>query len=147
MRLIEPTLELEGEFLAMAEEFLAEGARQFEDAFQDFGAYIERLQSLALGENLPEGRVRTNEYWGTDGRCLLGKSGLRHHLTEKLKYEGGNIGYRIRPSERGKGYGVLLLALTLEKAREAITYNIFRTNLWDIKRVLPLVDTKENKNP
>ena len=30
----------------------------------------------------------------------------------------GNIGYGIRPSERNKGYGTLLLELLLEKCRE-----------------------------
>ncbi len=31
---------------------------------------------------------------------------------------GGHIGYRIRPSERRKGYGTLILALTLAEARK-----------------------------
>ncbi|MHB8934154.1 MAG: GNAT family N-acetyltransferase, partial [Bellilinea sp.] len=46
-------------------------------------------------------------------------SRLRHRLTPLLEEEGGHIGYDIRPSERGKGYATLLLALTLEKARES----------------------------
>ena len=49
---------------------------------------------------------------------ILGSIQLRHHLTEELKKDGGNIGYGIRPSERGKGYGTEQLALVLEKARE-----------------------------
>jgi predicted acetyltransferase len=35
-----------------------------------------------------------------------------------LEKKGGHIGYYIRPSQRGKGYGNLILHLSLEKARE-----------------------------
>ena len=34
-----------------------------------------------------------------------------------MMIEGGNIGYAIRPSERRKGFGTLILRLTLEKAK------------------------------
>ena len=39
-------------------------------------------------------------------------------LTDALKREGGNIGYGIRPKERGKGYGTILLSKTLKKAKD-----------------------------
>jgi len=48
---------------------------------------------------------------------ILGESRLRHSLTPALEHHGGHIGYVIRPSQRRKGYGTLILALTLEKAR------------------------------
>jgi len=48
---------------------------------------------------------------------IIGSTQLRHYLTEKLQRDGGNVGYGIRPSERGKGYGVKQLALVLEEAR------------------------------
>lgn len=48
---------------------------------------------------------------------IIGSVKLRHHLTEELEKDGGNIGYGICPSERGKGYGSLQLSLALEKAR------------------------------
>ncbi|HET6317136.1 MAG TPA: GNAT family N-acetyltransferase, partial [Chloroflexota bacterium] len=38
-------------------------------------------------------------------------------LTRALEAEGGNVGYIIRPSQRRKGYGTLILALTLSEAR------------------------------
>lgn len=41
---------------------------------------------------------------------------LRHFLTEKLRKEGGHIGYAIRPSERNKGYGTILLNSLLREA-------------------------------
>jgi predicted acetyltransferase len=49
---------------------------------------------------------------------IIGRSALRHWLTPSLQNVGGHIGYRIRPSERRKGYGTCLLALTLIEARK-----------------------------
>ena len=43
---------------------------------------------------------------------------LRHYLTERLLSGGGNIGYGIRPSLRGKGYAPFMLGLGVEKAKE-----------------------------
>lgn len=48
---------------------------------------------------------------------IIGSIQLRHHLTEELKLDGGNVGYGICPTERGKGYGVKQLSLVLEKAK------------------------------
>jgi predicted acetyltransferase len=33
-----------------------------------------------------------------------------------LEHEGGHIGYDIRPSARGRGFGTILLGLTLQRA-------------------------------
>ncbi len=44
---------------------------------------------------------------------LLGRSSIRHELTEHLRTLGGHIGYTIRPSQRKKGYGTAILALSL----------------------------------
>lgn len=48
----------------------------------------------------------------------VGFADLRHFLTPALREAGGNIGYAIRPTERGKGYGKKLLELLLAEARE-----------------------------
>ena len=49
---------------------------------------------------------------------MLGRSTLRHWLNPALENEGGHIGYDIRHSERRKGYGLLILKLTLLKAKD-----------------------------
>lgn len=43
---------------------------------------------------------------------------LRHYLTERLLNGGGNIGYGIRPSQRGNGFAPYMLGLGIEKAKE-----------------------------
>lgn len=48
---------------------------------------------------------------------LVGSIQLRHSLTYELEQYGGQIGYGIRPSERGKGYASKQLALMLAYAR------------------------------
>ncbi len=49
---------------------------------------------------------------------LLGISDYRHPLTPALFNGGGHIGYSIRPSERGRGYGTELLRQMLNICRE-----------------------------
>lgn len=42
---------------------------------------------------------------------------LRHYLTERLMNGGGNIGYGIRPGQRGNHYAPYMLGLGIEKAK------------------------------
>ncbi|MHC4715992.1 MAG: GNAT family N-acetyltransferase [Planctomycetota bacterium] len=122
IELIDPTVDLEDTFLDMAAEY----ARCGEDRYQDlpspqqggFAAYVQRLHNGAEAIGLPTGHVPGSTYWLVrGGRRVLGAARLRHHLNESLLAEGGHVGYDVRPSERRKGYGTKLLAMTLEKAR------------------------------
>jgi len=47
---------------------------------------------------------------------IIGSIQLRHYLTEELLKDGGNVGYGICPSERGKEYGTKQLSLLLPYA-------------------------------
>ena len=119
VRLIVPTLELEPEFVSMAEEFIAEGdtafAKMYAEAAQDFRAYVAKHQDVAEGRNLPD-------------RWVRGSTRLRHSIeTEYLRYYGGHSGYDIRPSQRGNGYGTAALLLTLEKARQLALARVLLT--------------------
>ena len=116
--LIEPTAKLETAFLEIANEFLAAGDERYKAALDDFSVYIKRVQKAFRGENLPPDRVPESEFWLVSDNRVIGRSKLRHRLIPVLKREGGHIGYDIRPSERRKGYGTLILKLTLERAKE-----------------------------
>ena len=50
---------------------------------------------------------------------LVGIIDYRSPLTEFLLKYGGNIGYSVRPSERGKGYAAEMLGLVLSICRDA----------------------------
>lgn len=52
------------------------------------------------------------------GEKIIGRSEIRHRLNRELEIIGGHIGADIRRSERKKGFGTLILKLTLEKAKE-----------------------------
>lgn len=49
---------------------------------------------------------------------LIGIIDLRHELSGHLLKYNGQIGYSIRPSERGKGYAAQMLALVLMEAEK-----------------------------
>lgn len=54
---------------------------------------------------------------------------IRHQLNDTLLIFGGNIGYGIRPSERGKGYGNTMLALALEECIAPVLVTCRKTNI------------------
>lgn len=53
----------------------------------------------------------------SDGR-LIGFVDIRHELNAFLRSYGGHIGLGIRPTERGKGYGTIILMKALDYCRE-----------------------------
>jgi predicted acetyltransferase len=100
----------------MAAEFSADGDTRHDRDAVDFAGYLARSADAALGLGLRPGRVPSSTYWIVlDGR-ILGTSRLRHQLTSDLEIEGGHIGYDVRPTERGRGIGTVLLRLTLDRA-------------------------------
>jgi len=74
---------------------------------------------MAEGEGLPQGWVPGTTFWLLDDAgCVVGTSNLRHSLTPALTKRGGHISYYVKSSERGKGFGTQILALTLKFARQ-----------------------------
>ena len=121
--LVELERKHEAQLTSLFEDFQA--ARQegflsdWERAQGDIAAYVQRLQDFSQGVGLKKGVVPESTYWLVkDGTTFIGFSRLRHRLVPALEHHGGHVGYAIRPSERRKGYGTRLLALTLDKARE-----------------------------
>ena len=86
------------------------------EAYKDFLAESEEESKM---DGIIDGwRVPSTRYWlYVDGKPI-GFAVIRHFLTPALKQAGGNIGYVIKPTERGKGYGKKLLELLLEEARK-----------------------------
>ncbi len=86
---------------------------------KDFERYLARLEEIAQGVRSPADRVPMNTYWLVrEQKTLVGTVYIRWRLTPFLENEGGHIGYKVRPSERRKGYGTRLLALALDRLRE-----------------------------
>lgn len=91
-------------------------------AFDDATLYdiFEKYDNYKNERNLKPNRVGSHYYWLVDNSIdlFIGEISIRHKLTDELIKYGGHIGYGVRFSEWGKGYGSYMLKLGLEKARE-----------------------------
>jgi predicted acetyltransferase len=90
------------------------------DRYDNYEEWLAKLQRDLDINNIPEGKVPANTYFCirlSDNR-VVGMINIRHKLNDFLLNEAGHIGYSIRPTERKKGYGTLMLKLGLEKSRE-----------------------------
>lgn len=106
------------ELIEMAQEFRDEGDERFALLLADTDDFFAELERFERGVSLPPDRVRQTQFLLFRGARLLGGARLRHRLIPILHLDGGNVGYEIRRSERGRGYGSAILALMLEQARE-----------------------------
>lgn len=84
----------------------------------NFESFVAGELNQAKEENLEEGRVPCSQYWLVEDGKFIGRVSVRHRLNERLMTIGGHIGYDIRPSMRGRGYGNKILELALAKAKE-----------------------------
>ena len=111
-----PSADLRAAFLDMAADFASHGESRYVPASQDFEGFLRRIAADEQERVLAPGRVPGSQFWLVFDERLLGCSRLRHWLTPELMYEGGHVGYDIRPSARGCGFGTTLLSLTKERA-------------------------------
>ena len=116
LKLEAPSARLRAEFFDMAADFAAHGESRYVEASQDFEGFLRRIALEEQAQVLAPGRVPGSQYWLVSEGRLLGCSRLRYWLTPDLAYEGGHVGYDIRPSARGCGFGTTLLTLTKERA-------------------------------
>lgn len=85
---------------------------------KEYGQWLKLQIDMAKGINLEQKYVPMTTYWLRRNGYPIGISKLRHYLNEDLLKIGVNIGFCIRPTERGKGDAREILIRTLEKARQ-----------------------------
>jgi predicted acetyltransferase len=85
------------------------------DMFPD---YLEGHYKMGKGIGLKQEHVPQTMYWLYINDKPVGIGKLRHYLNDSLLLIGGHIGYTIIPSQRGNGYGNIILAELLKKAKE-----------------------------
>lgn len=83
---------------------------------KEFSAYLDQL--LASQHAKSSGQIPSTVYWGMVGVVVVGRITLRHGLDSFLETIGGQVGYIVRPSWRGRGAATEMLRLLLE-TREA----------------------------
>ena len=75
-------------------------------------------------------------YWAVDGERFIGEFQLRTEFTQELMSGIGSIGYAVRVSEQGKGYGTEILKQGLRIAKKhgmnRVLLNINAENLVSI---------------
>lgn len=119
--------------------------------FDEFKEWLIRDNSLSQNKELMDGwKVPSSTYWlYIDGKPV-GVGKIRHFLTDKLREEGGHIGYAICPSERKKGYGTILLEKLLAEANkigiDEVLLTIQNKNEYSLKVALANGGVIEKRN-
>lgn len=96
-----------------------EGIRDFEKLEDmNFGEWMQYLEINKEAKNLPENYSSHTLFLVIENDEIVGAIGLRWEEVPILIKYGGFIGYSIRPSKRGNGYGNEMLRLGLEEFRK-----------------------------
>ena len=125
MKLLKPNKKYEISWYETVEEFKRDrksiGAWKVLGDPEDLAACIVNARKYSQGKCLPAGWVPYDLLWLIDGDEIIGLVSIRHSLNDFLSRAGGHIGYEIRPSKRGNGYGNQLPGLALKKAKKLIS--------------------------
>jgi predicted acetyltransferase len=130
LALVKLVLAHRDEYLAMADEFVAErGYYPYNNAGlarADFAAFVRELEDEAQGIDLPEGVAPQQTYLLLkDGTTVVGEIRFRPGIEPPFERHNGHVGYNIRPSLRGHGYATRQLALLLDEARRVGLLGVF----------------------
>ena len=121
----------------------------------DYKEFERICNELIKEENLinEELNTTTNRYILYDENKPIGEVGIRTTKNEFWVNSGSQIYYKIRASERGKGYGNIILTLALKEAKklgfEKIRVNCNNDNIASKKIILKhngVIDIKNYNN-
>jgi predicted acetyltransferase len=125
-RLVRPSAAYRDSYIAAVREHQSEG-RYLDARYvggdvvrlqRDFAGFVQDLLDRARGSYLL-GRVPERFYWLVDGDDYVGQASFRDFAPDDPGLrEVGHIGYDVRPSRQGEGYGNAILGAMLEEARE-----------------------------
>jgi len=136
MILVEPSMDLEGPFHRLTEDYRKAGEQLYTNLSDihgmAFDLYIKNLQRECLEQKDSPGTAPCSAFWMiSPQKDICGISRLRHHLTPDTEIEGGQVGFDVPPSLRRRGFGTTLLRLTLERAVELKIQRLLATCDWD----------------
>lgn len=130
MKLVIPTTQYQQNY----EDAIEESTHEVEvtllpkpESGQSFEDFVQNKINQSKGIDLPPGFVSSTELWLIDNGEFIGRTNIRHTLNDWLLQIGGHIGYWIRPSKRGVGYGKMILKLGLIEAKKLGLSNVLVT--------------------
>lgn len=121
LKFVELALEHESALADYLAEFESEGESRVHGYFGksdwSHAEIVDHLKAWSRGDRLA-GFVPSSTRFLLVNDRIVGNYNFRHELSPELKRCGGHCGYSVRPSERCKGYGSLLLQDAKDFARE-----------------------------
>ncbi len=88
----------------------------YKASFDDYKKWLKREYAVEHGK-LENWMVPQTSFWMFENDEPIGYGRIRHSLNETLEKTGGHIGYAIRKSRRGQGYGNKLLQLLISECK------------------------------
>lgn len=86
---------------------------------EPWAAYLERLERLRLGVEVPKGWVPATFLIAEVDGDVVGRVSIRHNLNPYLSEVAGQIGIGVRPAFRRRGYATAILRQSLVVAASA----------------------------
>lgn len=146
MKLEFPEKKHEKQYIEMIQEILDNKETIIPNALQlkegeNYDDFLERIKNNREGKNLKPGRWKSTLYFIIDDEeKIVWAVHIRHELNDELRFDGGNIGYGIKPSERKKWHATIGLKLALEKCKELWLDKVLLTcgknNIWSAKAMI-----------
>lgn len=126
-----PSLEDKDKWLEYYAEFLQDDINADPLNYSHYKTYEEFLIEIGKEECLlhsTKKTIPTSYYLLMSSDKIIGHIFIHHFIDLNVlsDYE-GNIGYAIRPKERNKGYGTIMLKLALEKCRDLNIHEVLIT--------------------
>lgn len=120
VKLVEPSKRYIKSYIETFEEYREHNISSYGLSDANKCDILEKFDNYRQEKNLKPGRVGAHFFWLVDDELnyFIGEITIRHKLNEVLERYGGHIGYGVRFSEWGKGYGTLMLELALVEAKK-----------------------------
>jgi predicted acetyltransferase len=118
LRLRPPRIADEAAVRAAQDELRADGFTfAFLDPGQSFADFVEAAEDHRHGRRLADGWVESTFLLAELDGVVVGRSSIRFELNDFLRYEGGHVGYGVRPAHRRRGHATEILRQSLVVAR------------------------------